>query len=140
MLHSFCYVSSSKNLSAIDLEQLFYYTKRNNTELGISGLLIYNSGNFLQVLEGSIEKVNTLFNKISQDQRHSNIIKLIDSELEERIFQDYEVGFVVVNNKEKLRKLKDYLDWIKQAEIESVDKVVGIVENFIDNKFIHPSN
>lgn len=140
MLQTICYVSSSKNLTAKDLEQLFYYTKRNNTELEVSGLLIYNSGNFLQIIEGKLENVEPLYNKINTDQRHNHLIKLIDAPLKERIFEDYDVGFVVVNNYEKVQKLRDYLNWIKQAEIQSVDKVVRIVENFIDNKYIHTSN
>ncbi|WP_347924492.1 BLUF domain-containing protein [Pontimicrobium sp. SW4] len=135
MPHTLCYVSSAKNLlSNLDIEHLFRVNKRNNTELNISGILVYNHGNFLQILEGDEQMVNMIFKKISQDQRHTNIIKLIDTTIEERIFVDYVSGFVIVENSKTLDQLKKYLKWIKKAELNSVDKIINIVENFIAKK------
>ena len=135
MLYNLCYVSSAKStLSETDIEHLFRVNKRNNTSLGISGILVYSNGNFLQILEGEKQKIETLFAKISRDKRHSHIIELISTPIEERIFDDYELGFVIVDNNKKLSQLKSYLNWIKEAEIITVDKVIRIVENFIDNK------
>ena len=135
MSHTLCYVSSAKSsLSETDLEHLFRVNKRNNTKLGISGLLVYNNGNFLQILEGEEQKIHKLFAKISQDSRHNNIIKLIQAPIEERIFDDYESGFVMVEDNTKLNQLKNYLNWIKEAELISVDTIINIVENFIGKK------
>tara|TARA_R110002012_G_scaffold127225_1_gene279410 strand:- start:5194 stop:5346 length:153 start_codon:yes stop_codon:yes gene_type:complete len=50
------------------------------------------------------------------------------------------VGFLIVNDLKKQKTLEDYLNWLKQAEIESVDKVVGIIENFINNKYTNSTN
>lgn len=131
--HTICYVSNAKSyLTDKDLEHLHFVNKRNNTDLDISGVLIFNQGNFLQILEGEKQKIDTLFLKISQDPRHSHIIKLIDTSVDERIFNDYEAGFVILENSNKLNQLKNYLNWIKEAELTSVDKVIRIVENFID--------
>ncbi len=135
MLYNLCYVSSAKsNLTKIDLDHLFRVNKRNNTTLDISGLLVYNNGNFLQILEGEEKRIRTLFAKISTDDRHSNIIELINMSVEERIFDDYESGFVIVEDHKKLDQLKSYLNWVKEAELLSVDKVIHIVENFIGKK------
>ena len=132
MPHTLCYVSSAKNsLTDLDIEHLFRVNKRNNTELGISGILVYNYGNFLQILEGDKQKINVLFQKISQDSRHNNIIKLIDTSTDEHIFDGYNSGFVIVENSKKLNQLKRYLNWVKEAELNTVDKIVNIVENFI---------
>lgn len=135
MLYNLCYVSSAINtLSEEDLEHLFRVNKRNNTHLNISGILVYNNGNFLQILEGEKLRIQNLFRKIRQDSRHNNIIKLIDTSIEERIFDDYELGFVTVDDNKKRKQLTSYLNWIKEAELMTVDKVIHIVENFIDNK------
>ena len=135
MPHTLCYVSSVKStLTNLDIEHLFRVNKRNNTELNISGILIYNYGNFLQILEGDEQKINTLFSKINQDSRHSNIIKLIDTSIEERIFDSYGSGFVIVENPKTLNQLKRYLDWVKKAELDTVDKIINMVENFIEIK------
>ena len=135
MLYNLCYVSSAKNnLPKSELEDLFRVNKRNNTELDISGILVYNNGNFLQILEGDEQKINKLFVKICRDSRHNNLIKLIHTSIEERIFDDYESGFVIVEDHKKLDQLKSYLNWVKEAELISVDKVIHIVENFIGKK------
>ncbi len=135
MLYNLCYVSSAKNnLPKSELEDLFRVNKRNNTELDISGILVYNNGNFLQILEGERQKINKLFVKICRDSRHNNLIKLIHTSIEERIFDDYESGFVIVEDHKKLDQLKSYLNWVKEAELISVDKVIHIVENFIGKK------
>ena len=131
--HSLCYVSSAKEtLSSNDLEHLFSVNKRNNTDLNVSGILIYSDGNFLQILEGEEQKIQNLFHKISQDARHNNIIKLIDTSIESRVFDDYEHGFIVITNSKKRMQLESYLHWLKEAELGNVDKVIRIVENFID--------
>lgn len=140
VLYSICYVSSANNLSANSLEKLFFETEQNNSRLNMSGLLIYNNGNFLQILEGENVHINNLFSKIKKDDRHRSIIKLIDTPIEERVFDNYNVGFLIVNDLKKQKTLEDYLNWLKQAEIESVDKVVGIIENFINNKYTNSTN
>ena len=135
MPYTLCYVSSAKNsLSNLDLEHLFRVNKRNNTNLNITGVLVYNYGNFLQILEGDKQEITMLFSKISQDPRHSNIIKLIDTTIEERIFDGYNSGFVIVENSKTLNQLEKYLKWIREAELKTVDKIINIVENFIAKK------
>ena len=132
MLYTLCYVSSSHdNLSAKDLEHLFRVNKRNNTDLDVSGILIYNNGNFLQILEGDENKVKSLFKKIQGDSRHNNLITLINDNIEERIFHDYDSGFIHFEDPVKRKELHNYIGWLKEAEVKNVDKVVRIVENFI---------
>ena len=132
MLYTLCYVSSCKNnLTVKDLEHLFRVNKRNNTEHDVSGILIYNNGNFLQILEGDQDMVKTLFKKITRDSRHRNLIPLINNPIEERIFHDYDSGFIQFENPKKRQELHNYISWLKEAEIKNVDKVIQIVENFI---------
>jgi hypothetical protein len=49
---SLVYASSAKQLfSEEDLTALLQQSRDNNTRLGLSGLLLYKDGNFMQVLE-----------------------------------------------------------------------------------------
>ena len=135
MLHSLCYLSSANtNLTDKSLEDLFQLSKANNSKQGITGVLLYQNGNFLQICEGEKKKIDKLYDKIQIDNRHKDIILITNSEIKQPMFEDYETGFTVVNNSDKMHKLETYLDWLRQAEIRSVDKVVGIVENFIKRK------
>jgi len=133
MLQTLCYVSSSNsNLKAADLEELFRTTKRNNLKLNISGILIFNSGNFLQIMEGEQKSISKLYKKIGSDNKHSNLIKLIESPISERLFEDYETGFSIINDRKQSKQLEDYLNWLKAAEIKSIDNIVSIIEKFIE--------
>ena len=135
MQYTLCYLSSAKKpLSNTDIEHLFSVNKRNNTELNISGVLIYNYGNFLQILEGDKQKIDTLYLKIRQDSRHHNIIELLKTSIEERLFNDYDSGVIIVENSKALNKLKKYLDWVREVDLNTVDKIVNIIENFIGKK------
>ncbi len=45
----------------------------NNKKRGVTGLLLYGGGNFLQLLEGPISVVTALFEKVQQDPRHTEV-------------------------------------------------------------------
>jgi|GEM_PF-705975 hypothetical protein len=66
---------------------------RNNAENGITGILLYYNGNFMQLLEGAPNVVDETFERISSDDRHSGILKLQDAIVGERSFPDYNMGF-----------------------------------------------
>lgn len=133
MLHTLCYISSSKKeLTKTDLEELYLKTKRNNLNLNISGILIHDHKNFFQILEGNVSEVRNLYNKITKDERHNHVIKIIDTKINNRVFEDYQTGFEIIDTFDKRKRFEKYLEWLKNAEIQSVDRVIKIIENFID--------
>lgn len=48
-----------------------------NAEAEVTGILLYDGQHFFQVLEGSVDNVHTVFQRISQDERHFNLIELM---------------------------------------------------------------
>jgi Sensors of blue-light using FAD len=48
-----------------DPRKLLSKSRENNAKLGVTGMLLFKSGNFLQVLEGQRETVLTLYKKIA---------------------------------------------------------------------------
>ena len=135
MLKTICYVSSQKNnLRISDLSNLFKCTKRNNISIGISGILLHNNGNFMQILEGDAEKVDRLYEKIRVDDRHHSIIVLVNTEICDRLFEGYDTEFSIIDNNKQIHKLKLYLNWLKQAELGRVNKLITIIENFVGVK------
>jgi len=88
------YVSSSEGLlGSKDLEDILLVSRRNNARLGITGILLYRSGNIMQVLEGEAEAVVPLYAVISRDSRHKGVIKLIDREIQKRDFEFWSMDF-----------------------------------------------
>ena len=54
-----------------DIEEILNKSRKNNPELDLTGMLIYTEDRFLQVLEGPLGNIMTLYNKINQDKRHA---------------------------------------------------------------------
>ncbi len=135
MIKTVCYLSDSVEHNTMDeLKALYEKAKENNRANNITGVLIYKDRNFLQVLEGEEHHVDQTFKRIEKDNRHKNIFEIINSEIDERIFEDYNFGFTIVNNNEELKNLYQYMDWLKEADSSHVNKVVKMVENFVSSK------
>ena len=94
MLFSLTYVSSAVELfSKSELEHLMALSRENNAKRGVTGMLLYKEGNFMQVLEGDEREVRILYEKISADTRHKDDIVLLQGPVAERQFPDWAMGF-----------------------------------------------
>ena len=97
-MFSLIYVSSAvRPFSPSELVDLLAGCHKNNATLGITGMLLYKDGNFMQVLEGEEEVVRTLYAKIGRDPRHQGQITLLQGQLAERQFPDWSMGFRDLN-------------------------------------------
>ena len=68
--------------------------KAHNPEHGITGVLCYSEGVFLQVLEGGRAEVNQLYNRIVADPRHTGVELMHYAEIDERRFAGWSMGQV----------------------------------------------
>jgi len=104
------YVSSaSKLFSEEELKEIVDISVINNTRLGITGMMLYNDGNFIQVLEGEEEIVKNRYSIIERDSRHSGILVLDHGYIDNRTFPDWSMGFKIIPAFEfsKFDKLKN---------------------------------
>ncbi len=69
-------------------------SKANNPAVGVTGVLCFSGGIFLQVLEGGRSAVNKLYNRIASDPRHTDVELLIYQEIGERCFAGWSMGQV----------------------------------------------
>ncbi len=76
-----------------ELEAILQESRENNSELGLTGMLLYYEGAFMQVLEGSEEVVRSLYMRIAQDPRHHRILPLLEEYIAERNFPDWSMGY-----------------------------------------------
>ena len=79
--------------SASELADLLRKARKNNGQLGIGGMLLHHEGSFLQVLEGPVDSVKKLYEKINCDKRHGNVLLLGKFDITERCFPDWQMGF-----------------------------------------------
>ena len=96
---SLIYVSSSiKLLSDAELLDILKVSRENNASEEITGLLLYKSGNFMQVLEGPDEVVDALYEKIKADPRHKGVSIISREQISARQFSAWEMAFQNLDN------------------------------------------
>jgi hypothetical protein len=88
---------ASRAVPAIDHEELITIlrqSKSHNPTVGVTGVLCFSGGIFLQVLEGGRSAVNRLYNRIASDPRHTDVEVLLYEEIGERRFASWSMGQV----------------------------------------------
>lgn len=75
------------------LEHLLTACRDSNSAHGITGMLLYRDGRFIQVLEGPRDTVLALTERIRRDQRHHDMRVLLTSPIVERSFADWTMGY-----------------------------------------------
>jgi hypothetical protein len=84
---------ASEPLSADGLLGLLNQCHRNNTAKGLTGMLLFGNGTFLQSIEGEATVVDPLIERISKDPRHRDIKIVRRDEITERQYSDWSMGF-----------------------------------------------
>jgi hypothetical protein len=91
---SITYTSIARQpFSSRELFRLLQKCRVNNERIGVTGLLLYKDGNFLQVLEGKGVDVDAAFLSANRDPRHSGIVKLAETSILRRLFPDWPMAF-----------------------------------------------
>ena len=93
-LHQLLYRSySAFDFDPKELVSILEKSYKNNPEKNITGMLLYKSGVFLQIIEGTKRDLENLYNKISKDPRHEDLKILWQQDIKERSFSDWSMGF-----------------------------------------------
>lgn len=132
MWQTISYVSTaSTSLNNSDMAELFEFVKLKNNNLQITGILLYADGNFFQVLEGEKNQIKNIFDKIKQDARHYNVIKIFDREKTTTSFTKYHSSFSVVSDPSNQRELQNFLDNEKTHNPENFKSISYLINNII---------
>ena len=112
MLFQIVYTSTATDLiGGAELKEMLKGSVQRNKKAGITGLLLFKDGCFMQVLEGEKPAVQALFAKICRDPRHHKIIPLIQEPIERRQFPDSAMAFPNLDAP-KLRELPGYSEFL----------------------------
>lgn len=88
------YVSTAvAPFSKAELLALLARSRENNAASGITGMLLYKDGNFMQVLEGEEDAVLATHARIGRDPRHRGLMTLLQEPIAERRFSEWSMGF-----------------------------------------------
>lgn len=86
------YVSSKSPTAQISVGNILMVSRRNNTAVGVTGLLYTDGVRFLQVLEGPEHLVTSTFERIRADPRHHAVVVLSDRQVDEREFGNWSMA------------------------------------------------
>ncbi len=84
------------------LVSLLYTARDRNVALGITGVLLYSNGLFVQCLEGPPENVDAIYAKICVDPRHRELVVLQSVDTDERHFESWMMGCARVSDYQAL--------------------------------------
>ncbi len=85
--------SSVKPFQEADLVSLLQQSRKHNSEVGITGVLLYVRGRILQVLEGDKQAVESLYKRIEEDIRHTNVSLALSRPITQRLFAKWTMGY-----------------------------------------------
>lgn len=94
MLVRLLYASRALDTTAGAIEAILAQSRQYNPACGITGILCYGGGIFLQAIEGGRMPVNELYGHIQRDARHKDVALLHFEEISERRFGGWTMGQV----------------------------------------------
>jgi hypothetical protein len=121
------YTSREKQeFSAPDLKRLLMSARIRNNEVGVTGILVYYAGTFLQVLEGGEAEVRTIFSRIKKDVRHGDV-RIINCNVSigrRRMFGEWSMGFA--DTAGAARVFKGFIDLKGGPSLTALDETQAI--------------
>ena len=118
-----------------ELGQLLARARVKNESLGVTGLLLYDDGSFLQVLERSEQVLDQLYVTIERDKRHHRVVALLRREVEDRYFEQWRMGFTALSSVS--RHLPGYSEYLKLRgdPAEAGNAAARLLGAFRDGRF-----
>ena len=96
------------DFSPEELVALLELARAKNAHSGLTGMLLYSSQSFLQMLEGDAAALAETYERIMADERHVNLRLLMNTEVPSRLFPDWTMGFEHVDDEELAEDLDGF--------------------------------
>lgn len=107
------YVSSATELfTTPQLTNLLERSREANERAGISGMLLYKDGNFMQTVEGPAAAVEDLEARLASDPRHRGMLVLLRGERQQREFDGWSMGFRDLGAADDLAGVEGYSEFL----------------------------
>ncbi len=114
---------AAPGLAAPELEGMLAESRIRNKAHGISGVLVFVDGAFLQILEGEKGDVLELMARIERDPRHHDIKVFSEQEVDERAFTSWSMAYLGPG-------AGDVAKW---AELEGATTIAGVLASIESN-------
>ena len=128
------YFSSSLTLSEEDLVALLHQSRKHNSRVGITGVLLFVRGHIVQVLEGDKQAVEALYERIKQDTKHTNVSLAINRPISQRLFAKWAMGYETITHQqlEEIKAIVNLDRSERSAMILSESPILRALQVFYD--------
>jgi hypothetical protein len=97
------YVSAATQpMSTPELEALLVHARQHNRQYGLTGVLLYYDGSFIQCLEGPESALLPVYWRICADTRHHGVTELLREPIAQRSFSNWTMGYAQPTRSELL--------------------------------------
>jgi Sensors of blue-light using FAD len=129
------YVSAAtKPYTRERLLELLGTARSHNRAVGVTGVLLYDEGSFLQVLEGDPRDVEELYRHIIKDGAHGGVLVLSRRTITERSFSEWSMGGLWVTD--ELGRELGISSYMKgNAHLAPGALVTKVLEAFRDGRY-----
>jgi hypothetical protein len=113
---------AASGLDTAELEQMLVESRFRNRTRGITGVLVFVEGAFLQILEGEKDDVLDLMEKIARDPRHQGVKVFYEQEVDERAFPSWSMAYLS-------RSAADVAKWAELDGATTIGEVLASLES-----------
>lgn len=110
-----------------DVADILHECQKRNSQLGVTGILMFGGQYFMQTIEGPTDKVGMLFLNILDDPRHVNVIPFGVTNIKERSFPDWGMKLIGPNATARIMPDMDEFDFTG----EHLDKIHTSVKSTV---------
>ncbi len=128
-LYHLSYVSTACDcLKFENIREILDSSNKNNEVNGVTGILVYCNKHFFQILEGDKDTILELFETISIDCRHDNVIKIQEGQIDQRQFGNWSMAF------------KSYNKELKHLDNFNTEQFYSYIRNLLDQSKVDQKN
>jgi len=130
-MHNLVYKSIANTLLApAQIDEMLEHARVFNENNDITGCLLYHRGIFVQYLEGELEGVLALFERIKVDMRHSSVDLLSSSNIYTREFDTWSMAYLEGNIP---NEAYEYIEFMVNPVMEIPD--MSVIPNPTSKRF-----
>jgi hypothetical protein len=114
LIHIIYTSTATSEFALTDMEPMLQSARSSNAARAVTGMLLYSTGSFFQVLEGEEATVTEMFAKIAADRRHAAVTKIIQEPIAHRAFGDWSMGYSQIDVAE-LESIEGFRDFFRDG-------------------------
>lgn len=121
-INQLVYLSEAvQKMSRQDLLSIQEKAIQNNEPIDVTGSLFYNGGWFLQILEGPLATLTSLYQKIEKDPRHANTRIIYNEPARFRTFGRWSMNMINLED----RQADKYNELVEVIEAAKTNRKIG---------------